>query len=100
MSAPICKIRLPSHHPAVAGLRKGDRVHLIAEKAEEEANAMSEKPPGPQVPPLETPFHVNSIAKARGAGAALPGGKGGVQSPAEYLNSRRRSEAGAVDSMS
>lgn len=94
---PICKIRLPSHHPAVKDLKKGERVHLEAERAEDSdpITMPGEKSKGPTPPPLEHPFHVMAITK--GKGKAAPPAKGKPTSPMDYLKSKRSAPAPAAE---
>lgn len=96
MSEPICHISLPTHHPAVSGLKKGQAVHIVATRQEEPEPPLMPAEKGakqPVRPPmLQTPFHVMEIAPGKVPNVRSANGK--PQSPVEYLKSRR----GAADS--
>lgn len=106
--APITRISLPTHYPAVSACTDGGMVTLKARKVptEEPMLGMAEggKPKGPQPPPTNTDFHVMDIepgeseaeeraetpAKEKAEQAkAKPAGKAKKPSPMEYLKGKQ-----------
>jgi len=95
MSDPICEVRLPAHHPAVA--KGGDYVRAKLKRVkdtDEDKMAMGGMVGGDsKTPPLEHRFHVMSLDAEGGETEdetpAKPAPKKKARTPAELIKQRR-----------